>query len=383
MPLYPLGYPALVALTAAIVPVSIAPYLVTPVLGILVLALVYRIAIAWTGSATTAWLSTALVAWDALFITYAKQPMSDVPATAFVLTAVWCLARTTPAPLLAGLCAGVAFLIRPGGVGAIAALAALAVWRIRPVLPSLTWFAVGLVPLVATQALLQRTLFGGPWKTGYGSLGDLYAGAFVADNAAIYLRALAGTHVLVWVPLTLAGLWVLRRATAWWIVLLLALSLTPYLLYFRFDHWETLRFVLPAVVLLDIAAAVGAAALIGRGLHPRLEPIAIAALALWTFAHAGTFLGREGVPTLMEQERRYTVTANWLADRTAPETLVFAGHTAAPSATTREGRRSDGTCWTRRTSARSSGRLAAAAGRPSRRSTVTSSHSFGIDSRQR
>ena len=109
VPLYPLGYPALVALTAAIVPVSIAPYLVTPVLGILVLVLVYRIAIAWTGSATTAWLSTALVAWDALFITYAKQPMSDVPATAFVLTAVWCLTPTTPAPLLAGLSAGVAF----------------------------------------------------------------------------------------------------------------------------------------------------------------------------------------------------------------------------------------------------------------------------------
>ena len=82
---------------------------------------------------------------------------------------------------------------------------------------------------------------------------------------------------------------------------------------------------LPAVVLLDIAAAVGAAALIDRGLHPRLEPIAIAALSLWTFAHAGTFLGREGVPTLMEQERRYTVTASWLADRTTPETLVFAG----------------------------------------------------------
>lgn len=325
VPTYPLGYPALLALTELLVPADVAPYLVTPALGLVVLVLVYRITTTWTGGATAAWLATALVAWDPLLVTYAKQPMSDVPATAFLLAAAWCLVRMAPRPLLAGLAAGGAFMIRPGGVGAIAAVAVLALWRLRPVLRSLAWFAAGLLPLVAAQAYLQWTLFGSPWKTGYGSLGDLYAGGSTADNATIYLGALATTHVVVWAPLVLAGLWALRRTWAWWIVLLLALSLGPYLLYFRFDHWETLRFVLPAVVILDIAAAVGALALVNRVPAPRLHPIAIAALALWTFASTGTFLRREGVPTLMEQERRYTVTADWLAGHTAAETLVFAG----------------------------------------------------------
>lgn len=325
VPIYPLGYPAFIALTSVILPADVAPYLVAPALAILVLVLSHRIATAWTGDATTAWLATALVAWDPLVITYAKQPMSDIPATALVLAAVWCLTRPAPAPLLAGLATGAAFVIRPGGVGAIAALTVLAAWRGRPLLPSLARFAAGVIPFVAVQAALHWILFGTPWQTGYGSLGDLYAGASVAGNAAIYLRALTTTHLVVWVPLVLAGLWVLRNSISWWIVLLLVLSLTPYLLYFRFDHWETLRFVLPAVVLLNVAAAAGAAAVIGRGLPSALAPVGVVALALWTFVNTGTFLRREGVPMLMEQERRYVATATFLADRTTPETLVFAG----------------------------------------------------------
>ena len=47
--------------------------------------------IAWRGEwfdAETALLATALVAWNPLFITYAKQPMSDVPATMWIVLAL-------------------------------------------------------------------------------------------------------------------------------------------------------------------------------------------------------------------------------------------------------------------------------------------------------
>ena len=326
VPLYPLGFPAAIAAASVVLPPSVAPYIVAPAMAALVLALVYRLAQRWTGDAQAAWLATCLAAWDPLVITYAKQPMSDIPATAWLLLAIWCIVRPTPLPFLAGLAAGASFLTRPGGLGAAAAVALLAAIQVRPSPPALGRFAAGLAPLVALQAGLQWHLFGSPWRTGYGALGELYSGATLAENALIYGRALTSTHLVVWAPLVALGLAALRRSgTGPWILVLLAASLTPYLLYLKFDHWETLRFVLPAVVLLDIAAAAGAAMVLQRVHQPWVRSLAFVALAALALVHARTFLNKEGVPLLMEQERRYVLTAEWIDEHTPDGTLVFAG----------------------------------------------------------
>ncbi len=325
VPLYPLGFPALIAATTLAIPFERTAYLVPPAMTVVLLVLVHRIAETWTRDRATAWLATALVAWDPLVITYAKQPMSDVPATAWFMLGVWLVVRETPRPFGSGLAAAASFLTRPGGLGAILALAMLVVMRGPSRGRALVRFTLGMAPGVALQALLQWRLFGSPWQTGYGPLGSLYAGADVLSNVGIYASGLVSIHSIAWVLCAGAGLYVLRGPRAIWIVLLLVSSLTPYLLYFRFDHWETLRFVLPAVIALDVAAAAGTMALVSRPLPARGAAVAAVLVAALATAHAWTFLRAAGVPQLMEQERRYVDTANWIARFTPSSSLVLAG----------------------------------------------------------
>jgi len=337
VPHYPLGFPALIAVASLVFPTSIAPYLVSPICGVAALVLTYLIASRLTAQHATAWLAVALVAWDPLVMTYAKQPMSDLPAAVFFLVALWCLLRDQPATLSAGLAAGAAFVIRPGGLGAIAALGVLAIWlnsrpatgdsarRFGDQVRAGVMFAIGVMPAIAFQALLQWRLFGSPLRTGYGALEELYAGQSLADNARIYSEALLMTHVPIWLLLVVSAFIDPRiRGFAAWSLVLIAASITPYLLYFRFDHWETLRFILPAVIVLDILAAAGAARLLQR-VTPVFRAAAIIALAAFVAIHAGTFLRRQGVPLLMDQERRYTLTADWIDQYTPATTLVIAG----------------------------------------------------------
>jgi hypothetical protein len=292
----------------------------------LMLVLIHRIAHHWIGDTPGAWLAVCLAAWDPLVFTYATQPMSDIPAAAWLLAAIWCLVRPAPMPVIAGIAAGASFLTRPGGLGAIAAVGLLAAIRVRPSLPALVRFGAGLAPGVVLQAALQWLLFGSPWRTGYGQLGDLYSGATLLENAAIYGRALGETHPALWVPLAVLGLVALwRRGMALWILLMLAASLIPYLLYLEFDHWETLRFVLPAVVLLDITAAAGVVLVLDRVAHPVMRAAALAVIAALASVHARTFLDTEGVPQLMEQERRYVLAAEWIDQQTPSGSLIFAG----------------------------------------------------------
>ncbi len=146
VPLYPLGFPAVIAAASFVLPASVAPYIVAPVMAALVLLLVHHIARRWTGDTQAAWLATCLAAWDPLVITYAKQPMSDIPATAWLLLAIWCIVRPAPLPLLAGLAAGASFLTRPGGLGAVAAVALLGAIQVGWSPRVLVRFAAGSPP---------------------------------------------------------------------------------------------------------------------------------------------------------------------------------------------------------------------------------------------
>ena len=67
VPAYPLGLPVLMAIFSAIGG-SNAIYFVSPVMGLLTLWLVFRLARSWTDE-RTAWLATAIVAWNPVFLT--------------------------------------------------------------------------------------------------------------------------------------------------------------------------------------------------------------------------------------------------------------------------------------------------------------------------
>src|SRR5688572_21145450 len=90
-----------------------APFFVAPAAGLITLLLVYRVGREWY-DADTALFATTLVAWNPLFITYAKQPMSDIVAAMWIMLALLFALRPAPGSAFgAGLAAGAAVITRP------------------------------------------------------------------------------------------------------------------------------------------------------------------------------------------------------------------------------------------------------------------------------
>jgi hypothetical protein len=258
-----------------------------------------------------------------LVVTYAKQPMSDIPATMWLLLAVWWLQPAGAHPFLAGLATGAALVTRPGGVGAIAVVVLLAAARREGRGRRFAAFAAGAVPFAIVQAVLQWHLYGSPLASGYGRVAALFAGGSIWANLGIYAEGLWRPRTWLWFA-GVAAAWVApSRAPAALATGMLAASALPYILYFEFDHWETLRFVLPAIVMLTIVAAGGlatTAARFGRPVVPVVLLVA-AALSMW---HGERFLRAEEVPRLRDADTRYTRVAARLVRATPENAVVLA-----------------------------------------------------------
>jgi hypothetical protein len=366
VPTYPLGLPSLMAIFSAVAG-SNAIYLVSPVMGLLTLWLVFRLARSWTDE-VTAWLATAIVAWNPVFLTYAKQPMSDVPASAWIMLAMYLAmdpsavavnpvnrlrpsrASGRPEPVegrqgfrlregyggqvggqeaglyragLAGVAAGAAFLTRPALILAVAIVPLLAMRGPQPS-RRLLLSGIGVAAAVILQASLQAHLFGSPLATGYGSGEALFSWQALPQNVDIYARqswlALGG----LWLVTLGAGAWVMRGARAAALLAAAAAVAVPYLFYIRFDHWETLRFLLPGLVPLSILVAAGVA----RLAEPIRVPVA-AGIVLVIFAGAFALrserLMRESsVWDIQNLEDRYPLAGQWFEVNTPPQSVALA-----------------------------------------------------------
>lgn len=323
-PVYPLGFPAMMAL-ATVVAGSIGPYLVPPICGAVCVVFAWRLGHLWYGP-FAGWLAAALVAWEPLVVTYAKQPMSDVPATMWALLAVWWLHEPRARPLAAGVATGLSFVTRPGGLGTLAVLALLALGRRPGGWRRVAAFAAGAVPFALLQAWLQWRLYGSPLRSGYGALATLFAGGSMVDNLGIYATALWQSHPWIWFAGILAAAMTPWRAPLGLAVAVLLASAVPYVLYFRFDHWETLRFLLPAIVLLSIVCAGGLVNVLTRvtASPTRVVP-ALAALCAVVVAVSGErYLRLQGVPGLREAEARYPRVAERIERLTPVDAVVLA-----------------------------------------------------------
>ena len=314
VPTYPLGLPIVMALAGAIAPFAV--FLVSPILALLTLVIVFRLAREWFDE-EVAFVSTMLVAWNPVFITYAKQPMSDVPASAWMMLAIGLAFRPTPASAVgAGLAAGMAVMTRPALLLAAAVVPLLSSRRMQAI--------AGLAIPVAIQLALQAHLFGNPFSTGYGSADALFSVDYVAANLAIYSRhtwvALSG----MWVTAVVAGLVIAPQHVKWSLLAIFSTVALPYLFYLPFDHWESLRFLLPALVPLSI---LGGAGLVRIANAVSWEP-AVAALlvvfAIGLMVRNATFLRDESVWNIRSMEERYPLAGQWLDVNTPPESVALA-----------------------------------------------------------
>jgi hypothetical protein len=266
-------------------------------------------------------------------------PMSDVPAAALCALAIYfTLGRTRRSAILAGLAASGALLIR-SNLAPVAVI--LVLWRWwsadrarRNQHPAL--MVLGIVPGCAFIAWVNNWLYGSPLASGYGSPESLFSTAHLAANLARYPRWLVESQT----PLAAIGaLAVVSPARLIWpareqqrAAILLGATLvvvwTMYLLYFTYDAWWFLRFMLPSWPPICLGAAAVMVRL-GSTRHVALKATAIAVSVL-VGAYSIRYAATHGAFPSGEGDHRYASIAKMVEQATDPSAVILTGQHSGP-----------------------------------------------------
>lgn len=259
-------------------------------------------------------MAASFLACSPVFLYQSVQPMSDVPVTAAWMLCFLLLTHDRRS-VWAGTACAVAILIRPN----------LAPLAIVPLLMSgnRRWFAMPVVVAGAFLAVIQNFWYGSPLRSGYGTADELFAIANIIPNAGRYAGWLVATSpVLFFAPLGFARVRHDRQARALAVFALLVIA--AYLIYAVFDHWSYLRFLLPALAIFAIFAAIE----LGRWIER--WPIAVRfpiffALSLAIVAH-GVFVARSfDTFKLKDQFRRVEQVADAIIHTAPLNAVIVAG----------------------------------------------------------
>ncbi|HSP34998.1 MAG TPA: hypothetical protein VLU46_11830 [Thermoanaerobaculia bacterium] len=247
-PLYPPGLPMHLALAGKIGGWKKAPYLVAPLAAVGCVILMILIARQLGIPLLLSFVGAAAVAWFPPLLWHAVQPASDVLAMLWALLAMVFALRVVPAsPPAFAFAAGVAFSIgvwvRPTNALMVIPLAMAVRFRWRDLLR----MAVGALPLVVALMVWNKTLYGSPFRTGYGDITLTWEGVLnAAPEHARWLFRMLSAAVF---PCGLLVLFDRRveRWTRWMLVIWFAVFYMFYAFYGFWDGYLCLRFLLPAV----------------------------------------------------------------------------------------------------------------------------------------
>jgi hypothetical protein len=232
-----------------------AMFAVVPVCGVLLVVATFLLGrrvddgVALAAAAVTA--SSPIVLYQVI------QPMSDVPATAFWVLALALATRAQPAGVAAGVCGGLAILIRPNLVplgfviGAYLLLRPGTQWGAR--LRDGVRYAIGCAAGCVAVAAIQQYFYGSPLASGYGAATGLFSMARVAPNASLYMSWLVQAHGPL-IALAAVAPFVLARPLAPVSFAFVLVNVALYLPYLTFDDWSYVRFLLPSVPVLAVLA---------------------------------------------------------------------------------------------------------------------------------
>ena len=129
-------------------------------------------------------------------------------------------------------------------------------------LGTLGTFAIPVALTGVFLAWLQWQWYGSPVRSGYGTVEQLYSLAYIGPNASRYAGWLISTAPVL--LLAVFGLWIRRGSAAWALALFSLLNVAAYLVYFVFNEWSYVRFLLPAVASAAVFVGVAVAALLNR-----------------------------------------------------------------------------------------------------------------------
>ena len=253
-------------------------------------------------------LASVLTATSPIVLFQAMQPMNDIATAALWIGVLAAATREEQArSWTMGALTGIATLVRPN-LAPLALVAAVFAPNIR--------FMSAAAPGVIIAAMLNWVLYGHPARLGYGSAGDFFGTANVAANVTQYGNAWLETQTPFALLALAAPFVVARDRRLVWMGLAMALTtIGIYLFYQPFPEWWYLRFLLPAVIIATMFAAVAAVALLRR---PIVVTVVAAALSLFGVQTAAT----RQVFELQRLESRFRHTGDYVRQK-LPATAIF------------------------------------------------------------
>jgi hypothetical protein len=308
VPTYPPGLPLLMAIPHAMAGINGASAVV------IVSAAVAVWATGMLAGGVAGIVAAILIAFSPVFLYQSFQPMSDVPVTAAWTLCFLMLARGGTS-VWAGIACGLAILVRPN-------LAPLAIVPFFVANNRLA-FTLPVIAAGAFLAFMQWLWYGSPLQSGYGSLAELFSFANVIPNASRYFNWLIATApVLLLAPFGFARLRQQPRPRA--LAIFAVLVIISYLAYGVFDHWSYLRFLLPALAVFAVFAAVELAGWISRWPVAWRAPMLVG-LMLGVTAHA-LFVARSlETFRLADQLRRVEQVAEAISHTAPANAVIVAG----------------------------------------------------------
>ena len=309
VPTYAPGLPLMMA--AALVLGACGPFLVVPLCAGLVVWQTYRLGHRTSGP-WAGMLATALVTVSPIVVFQSMSPMTDVPVAAlWTGAAVAALGGTRRSAFATGLWTAAAHLVRPNLPALPLVLLvhlALSV-RGRERWIRMALFSVAAVPAAIAIATLYTAWHGSPWNSGFGSAAEIFAAKNILPNLARYpvwlWQSQSPLILLAFVPLLPPFRSDADRPATRLLVALFLATLISYLVYFVFEEWWYLRFLLPAIPALLVLMSTGMVAL-GRRLPRPWGRVVVIAVTLLLLAHAMRFnVGHGMFGTMKEAEGRY------------------------------------------------------------------------------
>ena len=328
-PTYPPGYPLLMAPAVAVS--ERAPFWVVPLCGALAVWLTFALGRKLQQPAAGA-ASALLLAVSPTFLYQLVQPMSDIPATAAWLLALY-LARseTTSGAIRAGLTTGVAILIRPNLLPLAVFVWGTCViagggrqrWRRAAACALVT------IPFLIALGTIQAGRYGSALGSGYGSAGDLFGMANVWPNLDRYPRWMVETHTPLVVLFVATPLWVAWRRPEfracylllWGFAVSVVLAYLPYV-YFQDWEWMYTRFLLPALPMIWFLIAVPAIDLLPRA-RRELAFFVLPLVLLCVVAFSLSIAIERSVLELRHAERKYVLVADHIRRRMPANAVIL------------------------------------------------------------
>jgi Dolichyl-phosphate-mannose-protein mannosyltransferase len=300
-------------------------FLAVPLLGSVAIFVAFLLGTRLAGSACGL-MSAGLLLTSPVFLYQLKEPMSDVPVTAWWLLAILLVAMSTARSAFgAGLAASAAILTRPNLVPLAVVIAIFILTPstagVRERLRNALLFSLGVIPGCAGVALLNVTLYGSPLASGYGSMSELFRAGNFWPNLRLYARWFIETEtpLVLLAPVAVMFLHGSERRLSWLFVAFSAALYACYAFYLPFDSWTYLRFLLPAIALILMLSAAGILHL-SAWLSSSYAKAIVAGLFVLLLAWRWETTGLKPPPA---NERRYAVIGEYVRDQLPSNAILL------------------------------------------------------------